>query len=95
MAPAGKAGAKASRSIVKRRVRKRAEGIGDAARAVGEAALLYGQQAAWELGLAQPPKPKRTAPRLAAGMIVGATAVYFLEPDHGKEHRDKLAAFVS
>jgi hypothetical protein len=41
------------------------------------------------------PIVKRTAPKVAAGAVLGASAMYFLEPEHGKEHREKVAQLVS
>src|SRR5206468_7179055 len=85
--PVAKFGAKAGTPIAKRRARGRvsslgssARDFGDAARDFGETLVTYGPQAAQELGLVQGPKPRRTAPRLAAGAVIGAGAVYFLEP---------------
>jgi len=88
--PIGKLGVK----VAKRRVRRRADRVGNAARTIGQTLAVYGPQAAYELGLVEPPKPKRTAPRLAAGFVLGASAVYFLEPEHGREHREKVAQLV-
>jgi hypothetical protein len=87
-------GLKAAKPVAKRRLRKRAAQLGDAARAVGETLVVYGPPVAYELGLAEPPKSKRTAPRVAAGAVIGATAMYFLEPEHGHEHREKVAQLV-
>ena len=95
VAPLSKVTLKAGSPLVKRRVRRRAEQLGDAARVIGETLVTYGPPAAYELGLAEPPKPKRTAPRVAAGIVIGASAVYFLEPEHGREHREKVAQLVS
>lgn len=54
---------------------------------------------AYDLGLAEPPKAKRitpgVAPGVAAGVVIGAGAMYFLEPGHGAEHREKVAHLVS
>lgn len=101
VAPIGKVTLKASKPLLKRRARHRAERmgetaerLGDAARRVGEALVRYGPEAAYELGLAEPPRPKRTAPRVAAGIVIGAGAMYLLEPEHGREHRQKLAQLV-
>jgi hypothetical protein len=69
--------------------------IGEAMRSAGETLVTYGPQAAQNLGLVEVPKPKRTAPRVAAGVVIGAGAMYFLEPEHGKEHREKVAHLVS
>lgn len=94
-APAAKLGFKAAKPLASRRVQKRAQQIGNTARAVGETLVTYGPQAAYELGLLEPPKPKRTAPRVAAGIVIGASAMYFLEPEHGSEHRKKVAQLVA
>lgn len=104
-APAGKLGVKAAKPIgkmsfktakplFKRRARHQAERMGEAARTIGEALAIYGPQAAYELGLAEPPKAKRTAPRVVAGILIGACAVYFLEPGAGREHRKQVAQLV-
>lgn len=81
--------------IAKRRARRRIGTIGDTARTYGELLVNYGPSAAQELGLVSSPKPKRTAPRLAAGAIIGAGAMYFLEPEHGAKHREKARQLVS
>ena len=93
--PAGKAGLKASKPLLKRRARQRVEQLDRASRTLGEALAVYAPRVAYDLGLAEPPKPKRTAPRVAAGVAIGASAMYLLEPGHGKEHRDKVAQLVS
>ncbi len=93
--PVAKLGLKTGTLFAKRRARGRVERIGEAVRSAGETLVTYGPQAAQELGLVETPKPKRTAPRVAAGMVIGASAMYFLEPGHGKEHRDKVASLVS
>ncbi len=100
--PAAKLGLKTSPSLAKRRARRGivsvgevARDIGDAARGFGEELATYGPQAAVELGLVEAPKPKRTAPRVAAGMVLGAGAVYFLEPEAGRQHRQKVMNLVA
>jgi hypothetical protein len=93
--PAGKAGLKASKPLVKRRARRRVERLDQASRRLGEALSVYAPRAAYDLGLADPPKPKRTTPRVAAGAVLGAGAMYFLEPGEGKKHREKVAQLVS
>jgi hypothetical protein len=93
--PTAKAGLKASKPLLKRRARDRAEQFDRASRTLGEALSVYAPKAAYDLGLAEPPKPKRTARRVAAGMVIGASAMYFLEPGHGKEHREKVAQLLS
>jgi hypothetical protein len=47
-----------------------------------------------QLGLLEHPKPKRTTPRVAAGVVLGATAVYFLDPHSGAQHRRQLQDLV-
>lgn len=93
--PAGKATLKASKPLLKRRARERVDQIDRASRTLGEALAVYAPKAAYDLGLAEPPKPKRSAPRVVAGVVIGATAMYFLEPEHGKEHREKAAQLVA
>lgn len=100
--PLGRAGlkaskplAKASKPMIKRRARQRAQQIDRASRILGETLAVTAPRAAYELGLAEPPKPKRMAPGVAAGIVIGAGAMYFLEPDHGSEHREKVAQLVS
>jgi hypothetical protein len=92
--PAAKIGLNASKPVVKRRMRQRGEQVLEATRTLGEVLTVYGPQAAYELGLAEPPKPKRTAPRVAAGMVIGAGAMYFLEPEQGRKHRQKVIELV-
>ena len=57
--------------------------------------VTYGPQAARELGLVRTLKPKRTTLRLAAGVLIGAMAVYFLEPGAGRRHREQVKQLVS
>lgn len=95
------AGLKAYTPIVKRRTRKRVGRVGDTARTFGDTARTYGEmlvthgpEAAQELGLVAAPKPKRTVPRVAAGVVIGAGAAYFLEPEHGPQRREKALSLV-
>lgn len=96
--PAAKVAVKAGKPMAKRRARRRgdqmidvARMLGDRARLAGEVLVVYGPMVAYELGLAERPKPKRTAPRVMAGIVIGATAVYFLDA----EHREKVGGLVS
>jgi hypothetical protein len=95
VAPVARLGVKATKPRVKRKTRRRAKELGDSIRTLGTALATYGPPAAQELGLVEPPKQKRTAPRVAAGMAVGAGAMYLLEPEHGAEHRKKLMSLVA
>jgi hypothetical protein len=92
--PAAKLGTKASRPLLKRRARRRTGNLADATRSITDTLAVYAAQVAYALGLAEPPKSKRTGRRLAAGVVVGAAAVYFLEPKHGREHREQLSRLV-
>jgi hypothetical protein len=77
------------------RLTEAARTAGDAARSAGETLQNYAPQVAQQLGLAEPPKQKRTAPRVAAGVVIGASAVYFLEPQGGAERRRQVQRLVS
>lgn len=90
---AGKFGLKASKPYARQRARRGADQLAEATRALGEALAVYATRAVYELGLAKP--PKRTTPRVAAGMVIGAGAMYFLEPESGPKHRKKVAKLVS
>jgi hypothetical protein len=88
-------GAKVGKPVVKRRVKRRAGEFGASARDFGESArdwidtiVTYGPEAAQNLGLVEAPKPKRTAPRVAAGVVIGATAVYVIE------HREQVKELI-
>jgi hypothetical protein len=83
--------------IAKRRVRRRArrandqlERYGDVARSAGNTLATYGPPAAQALGLYEPPKVKKTAPRVLVGVVIGAAAAFFLDPANGSARRAKL-----
>jgi hypothetical protein len=84
--PVSNLGLKASKPFVNRRARNRveqlreaAQQLGEGARTAGEVLAVYGPMAAYTLGLAEPPKTKRTGPWIAAGIVIGASAVYFVD----------------
>jgi len=91
--PAGRLALKAGAPFALRRVARRLD-LEKTARRVGELLAVEAPNVAYQLGLAEPPRAKRTAPRVAAGVLVGAGAVYFMEPAHGREHREKLAGLI-
>jgi hypothetical protein len=94
--PAAKIGWAVGAPMARRRAGRRAGRISDAVRSTAEELITYGPSAAEELGLVKPrSRSRHTAPALAAGVAIGAGAVYFLEPEHGREHREKVAALVS
>jgi hypothetical protein len=83
--------------VAKRRLRKRGrqaarqlDRYGAVARTAGGAIAERGPGAAQALGLYEPPAPKRTAPRVAAGIVIGAALAYFLDPVSGRARRAKL-----
>jgi hypothetical protein len=84
--PAAKAGLKAGRPVVKRKARRQ---LGEAADAFSLTLATYAPRVARQLGV-KPPKSKRTTPRVLVGMIIGATGMYLLEPEHGPKHRKQL-----
>jgi hypothetical protein len=73
--------------------------VGEAIFAIGEVVgaltAAYGPLAARQLGWAEVPKEKRTAPRVAAGAVIGAGAVYFLEPKCGPERREQVLRLIN
>jgi hypothetical protein len=87
--PVAKLGLKGGKPVAKRRVKNRFETIGGALRSAADELVTYGPSAAQELGLVETPKPKRTAPRVLAGVVIGAGAMYAVE------HREKVANLVS
>jgi hypothetical protein len=92
--PAGRLGVKAAGPLLVRRARRRMPRFDDATRALGYALAVRGPLLAYELGLAEPPKRARSAPRVAAGALLGASAVYFLEPGRGAANRGRVARLV-
>lgn len=89
-APAARLGLKASRPYLKKRTRQRVDQLTGAAEAAGELLTVQAPQVAYELGLAEPPKPKRTAPRLGIGIAIGAAGMYFLGTPGGRAQLQKL-----
>jgi len=65
--------------------------------------LVTGTKVAWPVGKVafRVSKPllkrrmRRVAPPVAAVVVIGAGAVYFLNPAHGEEHRQQVAQLVS
>jgi hypothetical protein len=95
-APAAKSGLRLRKAVAKRKANRRIEDVGKTARTVGETIATYGPEAAQLFGWVEPPKPKRTAPRVLVGIVIGAAAMYMLEPGaEGKDRRAKARALVS
>jgi hypothetical protein len=85
---------KGGKPLAKLRARQQAKRVAESARTLGDTLSLI-PQAAQELGLVEAPPTKRIAPRVAAGVVIGASAVYFLEPGVGRQHRQQVLRFVS
>ena len=77
-------------SMRARQVRDQAAAVLDAGRSVGQTVFEAGRQAA----TAQVPR-KRTAPRVAVGIAVGAAAMYFLDPASGDQRRRTLLGLIT
>lgn len=92
IAPAGKATFQLGKPLLDRRLRRKATRLG---RTTGMVLTDYGPQAAYALGLAEPPRRRRTAPWLGTGVIIGAGSAYLLDPDQGAKRRKKIAQLVS
>jgi|GEM_PF-2174087 len=107
--PLARATLRVGRPIVKRRARRRLSAAADTTGAAiaqtagavaafvetaGEILAAYGPPAAQALGLCEPPRQRRTAPRVALGVLIGAGAMYLLEPGQGAEHRRQLLRLV-
>src|ERR1700677_4037337 len=69
-----------------RQGRHQAVAVLDAGRSIGQTVFEAGRQAAQDAAQAQVPR-KRTAPRVAVGIGVGAAAMYFLDPASGDQRR--------
>ena len=77
--PAAKLGWRVGRVIVRRKARARTERLRVAGRTIASFAVIYGPMAAEVFGLVEAPKPKRRAPAFAAGVVIGAGAMYVLK----------------
>jgi hypothetical protein len=69
------------RPVAKRKVRRRVERIGTTARTAAEWFVVFGPIAAEAAGLVEPPKRRHTGLRVMLGVVLGATAMYFLRGD--------------
>lgn len=76
--PDAKLGWRVGRIVIRRKARARIERVGAASRTVARFAVIYGPMAAEVFGLVEAPKPKRRAPAFAAGVVIGAGAMYVL-----------------
>ncbi|HET9123796.1 MAG TPA: hypothetical protein VFN65_02795 [Solirubrobacteraceae bacterium] len=92
--PALRGAVKGTSRVERRRARHRAESLVGSGRAIGQTLLALGRQAADEAAEAQA-RRKRTMPRVAAGVAIGAGAMYFLEPGSGAEHRRRAQRLIA
>lgn len=75
-----KVGKPVAKRQARRQARHTAEQIGQTVRTTGALVATYGPPAVQALGLVEPPKRKRTLPRVAVGIVIGAGAMYFFGP---------------
>jgi hypothetical protein len=92
--PSAKVGWRVGKMVAKRKARDQLEQLGSMARTSKGLWVVYGVPVAQELGLIERPKPRRTGRVLVAGIVIGAAAAYFLEPEHGPEHRRKVQGLL-
>lgn len=76
--PPAKVGWRIGNVVAKRKVRAQAERVGAAAETVGALVAVYGPMALEAFGLVEAPKPRRRVPVFAAGVAIGAGAMYVL-----------------
>jgi hypothetical protein len=76
--PPAKVGWRVGTVVVSRRARTQREQLAANGRTLASFAIIYGPMAAEVFGLVQAPKPTRRVPAFAAGVLVGAGAMYVL-----------------
>lgn len=85
------------RGVVKLRIRQarhQAAGVFDAGSSIVQTVFEAGRQSAQDAARAQLPR-KRTAPRVAVGIVVGAGAMYFFDPASGDQRRRDLLELIT
>jgi hypothetical protein len=94
-------GAKGAKPVVRsavnmraRQARHQAVVVLDAGRSIGQTVFELGREAAQSAARARVPR-KRTAPRVAFGIAVGATVMYFLDPASGDRRRHNVLGLIS
>jgi len=76
--PPARLGWRVGKVVVRRKVRAQVERVAAAGKTAGALLVVYGPMAAELFGLVEPPKRTRRAPAFAAGVLIGAGAVYAL-----------------
>jgi hypothetical protein len=76
--PPAKLGWRVGKVVVRRKGRAQIERLSATCRTVASLAVIYGPMAAEVFGLVEVHKPKRRAPAFAAGVVIGAGALYVL-----------------
>jgi hypothetical protein len=77
-----------------REARRQAAAVLVAGRSIAETVYEVGRQAAQSAARAQAPR-KRTAPRVAVGIAVGGSAMYFLDPASGDQRRRAVIGLIT
>lgn len=94
--PLAKLGVSVGKRFARRRTQRRIERFNEAVNTIAALVTAYGPILARQIGIVEePPKTKRTGPLVAAGAVVGAGAVYFLEPGSGAQHRRRIQKLIS
>jgi hypothetical protein len=73
-----KAAFRVGKPVAKRKVRRHGERIGNTARTARDLVIVVGPIAAEALGLVEPPKRRHTTRHVILGVVIGATAMYYL-----------------
>ena|ERR1700722_13080891 len=77
-----------------RQARHQAAAAVDAGRSIGQTVFEAGWQAARDAARAEASR-KRTAPRVAVGIVAGGGAMYFLDPVSGDERRRHVVGLIT
>ena len=77
-----------------RQARHQAAAVLDAGRSIAQTVFEAGRQAGQVAARAEVPR-RRTAPRVAVGIVVGAAAMYFLDPASGDQRRRNALELVT
>jgi hypothetical protein len=93
--PLAKLGLNVGRRFAKRRAARRLDQISDTVSTVANLVAAYAPILIGQLGVVPEPKRRSATPLVATGALVGAGAVYFLEPGQGRARRAQLQRLIS